>query len=847
MTEPALLKVVGAAPQPARIDTAGEEPPPPLRVVAPGETSPAPLPTPRIHVAPYDFALARALEQQLGVSHVLAQILVRRGYSEPLEARAFLEAREAHDPGCFAGLERAVDVIHRHIARGTLITVHGDYDVDGVCATALLIRALRSLGANAGWYLPSRLEDGYGLAARTVQRLAARGTRLLVTVDCGITASNEIAQARAAGLETVVTDHHAPRADGAVPDGALVHPRLCGYPCSDLCGTAVAFKLAEALGAPTAAEDIELVALATVADLMPLQGENRRLVREGLRALSGSAKPGLRALMEVARADPSALDARAVGFRLAPRINAAGRLRRADAGLELLLTEDSRRAMEVAAELDAVNAERRALEERTRWEAEAQVARLGERPAYVLAAEGWHPGVIGIVAARIAERYHRPAILIALNDGASGQGSARSIPGFDLLGALHACAGELARYGGHRAAAGLTIDRERLPAFAEALEGHAAAALDPELLRPAERVDAVVSGTELGLRLADELRSLEPCGSGNPAPCLLIPGGRFGDQRAMGEGRHARFSLTSGGTRARAVAFGCDGRLPVQSERPVDATFRLERNEWRGVVEPRLVLRHARPCAPGGISVLGEPETYLEGAFAELDGPLPSAEIEGGGLPDSARTVLDRRCESPLVVLSDAASTGAPVLAVCADVARRRGGLEARVGDFRLASYHLLEREPSLAGHAHHVVALDPPSTGATAALLELGNGFTHLAWGVPELRFAQQMHELEYGLRASLAALYRDVRRRGRVAGEELGRLLRGDGQHGRPARLAGRLIKVLTELELVSLDRDLPALAVACEERTSLERSLAYRAYAARYEDGRRYLSSGNLLPSG
>ncbi len=847
MTEPALLKVLDAATQPARIEAPTVVSAPPLRVVEAAEAPPAPRPAPRIQIPPYDFARARALEGQLGLSHVFAQILVRRGLGEPLAARAFLEARETHDPGRFAGLEEAVDVIRRHIASGARITVHGDYDVDGICATALLIRALRSLGADAGWYLPSRLEDGYGLAAKTVERLAARGTRLLVTADCGITASNEIAQARAAGLETVVTDHHAPRADGVVPEGPLVHPGICGYPCTDLCGTAVAFKLAEALGSATAAEDIELVALATVADLMPLQGENRRLVRQGLRALSGTAKPGIRALMEVAHADPSALDAHALGFRLAPRINAAGRLRRPDAGLELLLTEDPQRATEIAAELDALNAERRAVEERTRWEADAQVAHLGERSAYVLAAEGWHPGVIGIVAARIAERYHRPAILVALNDGASGQGSARSIPGFDLLGALHACAGELERYGGHRAAAGLTIDRERLPAFAEALESHAAAILDPELLRPTERVDAVVSGAELGLRLADELRSLEPCGSGNPAPCLLIPGGRFGEQRAMGEGKHARFSLSSGGTRARAVAFGCDGRLPVKCEQPVDATFRLERNEWRGVVEPRLVLRHAQPCVPGGISLLGEEKSYLEGAFAELDGPLPPAQIEDRDPPEGGRTVLDRRGESPLVVLYDVVSTGAPVLAVCADVARRRAGLEARVGGFRLVSYHVLERDPSFPEHVPHVVALDPPSAEATAALLELGNGFTHLAWGVTELRFAQQMHELEYGLRASLAALYRDLRSRGRVAGEELGRLLRGDGQHGRPARVAGRLIKVLTELGLVSLDRDLPALAVASEERTALERSAAYRAYAARHEDGRRYLSSGNLLPSG
>jgi single-stranded-DNA-specific exonuclease len=266
----------------------------------------------------------------------------------------------------------------------------------------------------------------------------------------------------------VVTDHHASRADGELPDCPIVHPAVCDYPCRELCGTGVAYKLAQALGAATAAEDIELVALATVADLMPLRGENRRLVREGLAALANTAKPGLQALMEVSRADPSGLDTQTLGFRLAPRINAAGRLRRADAGLELLLTGDRRRAAEIAAELDAVNLERRAVEQRIVWEAEAQVAELGPRPAYVLAGEDWHPGVIGIVASRIVERHHRPTILIALGEEPA-QGSGRSIPGFDLLAALHAGAEHLERYGGHRAAAGLSICSESIAAFRAAV------------------------------------------------------------------------------------------------------------------------------------------------------------------------------------------------------------------------------------------------------------------------------------------------------------------------------------------------------------------------------------------
>ncbi len=798
----------------------------------------------RLQIPPYELEAALTLERELKVSHVLAQVLVRRGLADPTAAREFIAAGVAHDPAQFAGIERALALIRAHIAAGDRITIHGDYDVDGVCATAIMFRALRALGANVGWFLPSRLEDGYGLAAHTVERLAARGTALIVTVDCAITAVDEIAVARAAGLDVVVTDHHAPCADGRLPDCPIVHPGVCGYPFDGLCGTAVAYKVAQALEAPTAAEDIELVALATVADLVPLLDENRRLVREGLAALANTARPGLRALIAVSRADPSALDAGTLGFRLAPRINAAGRLRRPDAGLELLLTDDPQRAREIARELDLVNTERRALEERTSWEAEAQVAQAGPRSAYVLAADGWHPGVIGIVASRITERHHRPAVLIALDDQ-SGTGSGRSIPGFDLLAALHATASQLGRYGGHRAAAGLTISRERVDAFRVAFERHAERVLTPELLEPRERVDAIVSGAELGLPIAEELALLEPCGIANPTPRLLVPGARFTDQRPMGEGRHARFCVVSGGVRARAVAFGCGGKLPGDQSRPRDATFKLERNAYNGAVEPRLLLRHEQPCAPPAIEVVGEPGDYMATVLSDLERPLaPAAPAADGPSPQApARHVIDRRGESPLAVLGDAIAVGGPVLAVCADVPRRLDGLRARSGGFALTCHQALEREPGLAREFRQLVVLDPPAGAVPSA----GVGFTHLAWGEPELRFAQQMHELEYGLRASLVAFYRALRERQRAAGEELERLLRGDGPHGRSARLAARLIRVLAELELVSLDRDLPALAIAGTTVTALDSSPSYRVFAKRYEDGRRYLSSRNPPPGG
>jgi single-stranded-DNA-specific exonuclease len=564
--------------------------------------------TPRFQIADCPSDEVARLRRELGVSGALAQVLVRRGLGEPERARAFLAADERHSPSAFAGVEQAVQAILEHIAQRRRVTVHGDYDVDGICSTAILVRALRELGADVDHYLPDRLGDGYGLSASTVRRLAARGTSLLITADCAITAVAEVALAHELGMAVVVTDHHAPRADGALPDAPIVHPALCGYPCEQLCATAVAYKLAQALYAAAGRDphelerELDLVALATVADVVVLRGENRALVRDGLRALAATAKPGLRALMRVARVDQRRVDERALGFALAPRLNAAGRLYRADAGLELILTEDPMRAAQVAEELDRANYERREVELRIRYEAEAQIAQLGQRAAYVLAGEDWHAGVVGIVAARLAERHHRPVVLVAL-DGERGRGSARSIPEFDLLAGLDACAAHLLRHGGHRAAAGLEIERGCVAALAQALHEHAESALSGEELVAVERVDAVVGGDELGMALAEELQSLAPFGRGNPAVSLMLVEATFEDVRAMGEGKHARFTVRSRGVRARAVAFGGGSLLPVGEGEPAQATFKLEVNEFNGVCEPRLVLRHARAAAPPALEL----------------------------------------------------------------------------------------------------------------------------------------------------------------------------------------------------------------------------------------------------
>jgi single-stranded-DNA-specific exonuclease len=589
----------------------------------------------------------QSLRRELGVSGALAQVLVRRGMAEPASAQAFLTGGEEHPPAAFAGINEAVDAILGHLARGTRITIHGDYDVDGICSTAVLVRALRGLGADVDFYLPDRAGDGYGLNAATVRRLAARGTRLLVTVDCAITAVTEVAEARALGMDVVVTDHHAPRADGLLPDAPLVHPGLCGYPCADLCATTVAYKLAQALlqgaasgeaGEPAGAraremlagraleQDLDLVALATIADVVTLVGENRTLVRRGLRALAGTTKPGLRALMSVAGVAPAKVNERAVAFALAPRLNAAGRLYRADAGLELILTEDTARAAQIAAELDSANRERRQVEMGIRFQAEAQMDELGERPAYVLSGDGWHPGVIGIVASRLVERSGRPVVLIAL-DGDTGKASGRSVEAFDLLAGLTACDEHLLRYGGHRAAAGLEIERARVADFANALSEHAERVLEPKDLVTVERVDALVGGDELGMALAEELQAMAPFGRGNPPVSLMLADAAFSDVRPMGEGKHARFTVESRGARARAVAFGTGGRLLADlrsaagdgsaAQRPgaVEATFTLEVNEWNGVSEPRLVLRQAQTVqepAPEQPCVEVAPEIHAE-------------------------------------------------------------------------------------------------------------------------------------------------------------------------------------------------------------------------------------------
>jgi single-stranded-DNA-specific exonuclease len=537
-----------------------------------------------------------ALAQALQLRETTASVLVRRGYADPELARAFLDRRRiSHDPLFLGDMAAACETVQAAISAGRRICVHGDYDVDGICATALTLAALRKLGANADWHLPSRFEEGFGVSEGTLTRLAEEGYGLVLTVDCGITAVDEVAHARALGLDVVVTDHH--RLGDSLPDCPVVAPQPSDYPFKGLCGTGVAYKLLQALTGDDESleEHLDLVALATVADVVPLVDENRGLVAAGLRRLERSATPGLAALMRVAGVDPATVDSGAIGFRLAPRINAAGRLGHPRAALELLLTDDARAARKLADELERVNRDRQAVEERILHEATGQIASWPEvwrrRRGYVLVGEDWHQGVIGIVASRLVERFHRPVVLIAGGDD-EWKGSGRSIPAFDLHNGLASCSGDLIRFGGHRAAAGLTIRPDRVEAFAEGFASAAAAVLDDADLRPVVSIDAIVRGDELTLELAEELERLAPFGLGNPAVTLLAPACTLSELGTVGGGKHLRLAVTADGVRSGAIAFGQASLLDtLRAQSGHDVAFRLTENRWNGTVAPQLIVK----------------------------------------------------------------------------------------------------------------------------------------------------------------------------------------------------------------------------------------------------------------
>jgi single-stranded-DNA-specific exonuclease len=546
------------------------------------------------------------LARELEITGTTAAVLVRRGYEDVARARAFLDGElPAHDPFALGDMAAACDSIRDAIAAGRRICVHGDYDADGICATALAVLILRELGAEVVSHLPSRFDEGYGVRGETLSRLADAGCGLVLTVDCGVTAVEEVECARQLGLDVVVTDHH--RTGDTLPDCPVVGPyRGSSYPFGELCGTGVVFKLGQALlgtDAEALLRHLDLVAVATIADVVPLVDENRGLAIAGLRSLASTQKPGLRELMKVARVDPAAIDAGAVGFRLAPRLNAAGRLGHPEAALELLLTADQTEAARLAHRLDDLNRDRQAVEERILREAVEEIEAWPEpkqrRHGYVLAREEWHEGVIGIVASRLVERYHRPVVLIAGGEH-EWKGSGRSTASFDLHGGLAACSERLVRFGGHRAAAGLSIDPGEVEGFAAAFAAHADANLSDAELAPVTVVDALVHGSDLTLDLCGELARLAPFGLGNPGVTLLVAGCELRDVAAVGDGKHLRFRVKDGARDAgSAIAFGFGRQFDrLRQESAFDVAFRLEENHWNGTVAPQLVVRRVFDAEP---------------------------------------------------------------------------------------------------------------------------------------------------------------------------------------------------------------------------------------------------------
>lgn len=557
-----------------------------------------------------DAALLAELVRALRLPEPLCRLLVARGHGDVASAKAFLRPTldDLHDPTTLAGLAPALDRIRFALDRGETIMVHGDYDVDGICAATLYTRVLRRMGARVAPFVPHRVRDGYDLGPGGVRRAVAADARLILTADCGIVAHDAVREARKAGIDVVVTDHHSPAA--TLPEAAaVVNPRRedCRYPNSALSGTGVAFKVMHALARSRAVPDeetyyhLDLVALATVADVMPLTGENRVMTRFGLRVLARTRNPGLRALLETAGLAGRPLSAGHLSHGIAPRLNAVGRLEDAATGLRLLLAEPSDTGA-LAAELEEANTRRKAVDRAMLDEALALLEGTYDPArdrAVVLAARGWHPGVIGIVASRVVERLHRPALLIAIPDGdGTARGSARSIPGFDLLESVRACGAHLERFGGHAAAAGFDIRPDRIDAFRAAF-GERARAMLPDAPHPELRVDLELRLADATAELARYLPHAGPFGVGNPTPVFVARGIRVRGARAVGsDGRHLRLTLADGDTELAGIGFRMEethGAL-ARSGELVDAAFQLQEDTWKGRSRIQAKLVDLRPA-----------------------------------------------------------------------------------------------------------------------------------------------------------------------------------------------------------------------------------------------------------
>lgn len=558
-------------------------------------------------------AEGRSLAAALGLPEVLGQVLARRGVLEVEEGKRWLGAqlKDLPDPLGLTGMAQARDRLIAAIDQRETICIHGDYDVDGMTSTALLHEFLRDVGADCRWFAPHRKRDGYGVQAATMRRLAAEGVRVVITCDNGVSAHEAIECGNACGIATVVVDHHTvpPTLPAAA---AILNPKIDppGNPYEELAAVGVAFLLALAIrGAlrargdfanrpePDLREALDLVALGTVADLAPLRGVNRLLVTAGQRVVERRKRPGIAALLAVAGHGEKPTDAATLGFQLGPRLNAAGRMADASMGVELLLETDRARAEALARELDQMNRQRQDVERGITSEAmeqASQLAEIPERGGLVLWDHRWHAGVVGIVAARVTQALHRPALVLAVDEGAGlATGSGRGIHGVDLFSALGRCAPLLLRWGGHRAAAGLTVERGRLEALRELFAGPAFEGVDDELWAPILRIDAELPLASVDWTLWEHLRRLHPFGVGNPEPLFVARGLRATGVRAVAKGGLKLTFRAGDGPSFDAIGFG----LPPDAGEirgPIDAAFHVDENHWNGRRSLQLRVRDLR-------------------------------------------------------------------------------------------------------------------------------------------------------------------------------------------------------------------------------------------------------------
>jgi len=554
-----------------------------------------------------DPAMVTDLSKVTGLSPVTASILVSRGLTEPEQVAAFLTPSLAGmlDPFLMAGMEQAVARLVTARSNAEAVCIYGDYDVDGISATALLVSGFRAMGLTVAYHIPNRMEDGYGLNGDALRLIKERGIGLAISVDCGVTAIEEAILCRSIGLELIITDHHQPL--DQLPDAVAVinpHRRDCSYPFKGLAGVGVAFNLLVALrsrlrdqgvfgnNGPDLRQWLDLVALGTIADLVPLVEQNRLLAAAGLQRMGEGCRIGLAALKQVAGVKGSVSSGQ-VGFQLAPRLNAAGRLESAVPGVELLLTDDPQKAAALAEELDGANLERRQVERCIFEEAIALIEAQGgveQRKSIVLSSPDWHQGVVGIVASRMVERYYRPTLLVAEREDGTGKGSGRSIAGFHLLDALHDCSAHLERYGGHRAAAGVTVKPGQMAAFADTFEQAAADRLGDQELIPQLLLDAELQPNQVTLQLVQELQGLGPFGMGNQTPVLLLQGMKVGDLRCFGE-NHLNLRLERDGYQFRAVGWGmADREVPAY----IDLACTVKIDTWNNREQLKLELKDFR-------------------------------------------------------------------------------------------------------------------------------------------------------------------------------------------------------------------------------------------------------------